>query len=66
MLQRGCNLLVRLLHKRVVTPLGEHVSQGLDPTELRTASSPEEELVLAALEPAVAKLHWSMGLYMVR
>lgn len=59
MLQRGCNLIARLMHGWISGPLTEQ-------QQLHTVSSPEEESVMAVLEPAVANYHWSVGLAMVR
>lgn len=59
MLQHGCNLIARLMHGWISAPLPEQ-------RQLHTVSSREEESVLAALEPAVANFHWSVGLGMVR
>jgi hypothetical protein len=70
--QGACNQFMELLQRCVFAPLSAHVPKvplgrqvGQQRALLATAS-PEEDAVVAALEPAVAKLHWSVGLCIAR
>jgi hypothetical protein len=63
---------MKLLQRCVFAPLGAHVSQEPllgqygQQQALLAASSPEEEAVVALLEGAVSKLHWSTALCIAR
>jgi hypothetical protein len=71
LLQNASNLIMSLLRRCVLEPLAAHVAPPPSEDEgeqkaLRPTSTPQEEAVTAALQRAVAQLHWSAGLCMVR
>jgi hypothetical protein len=71
-LQYACIQFMELLQFCVFKPLGRHVPKlrlARQPGQQRplcATPSPEEEAVVAALEGAVAELHWSAGLCIAR